>query len=115
MSERQFAPENQAESQRLFTHASSAGGPSHTQVNSQQARALVMYEQKSPFKGLKKGCNGDQPLNETSVEVLKLDGSDFTMSDRELTKSNQVTLRSEEIIGGVAANSTALPRRQQLN
>eukprot|EP00353_Schmidingerella_taraikaensis_P015550 CAMPEP_0185618570 /NCGR_PEP_ID=MMETSP0436-20130131/47465_1 /TAXON_ID=626734 ORGANISM="Favella taraikaensis, Strain Fe Narragansett Bay" /NCGR_SAMPLE_ID=MMETSP0436 /ASSEMBLY_ACC=CAM_ASM_000390 /LENGTH=175 /DNA_ID=CAMNT_0028257305 /DNA_START=171 /DNA_END=698 /DNA_ORIENTATION=- len=39
-------------------------------------------------------------LNETSVEVLKLDASEFNMSDRELTRSNLLTLRSEECFSG---------------
>ena len=38
-------------------------------------------------------------MNETSVEVLKLDGSEFTFSEKELTKSNLITLRSEELLG----------------
>ena len=37
-------------------------------------------------------------LNETSVEVLKLDASEFNISDREVTKSNLMTLKSEEFL-----------------
>ena len=38
--------------------------------------------------------------NETSVEVLKLDASEFTQSNYDMTKSNLQTLRSEEMLGG---------------
>jgi len=37
-------------------------------------------------------------INETSVEVLKLDASEFTQSDQEITKSNLLSLRSEELL-----------------
>ena len=37
--------------------------------------------------------------NETSVEVLKLDASEFTQSNYDMTKSNLQTLLSEELLG----------------
>jgi len=38
-------------------------------------------------------------VNETSVEVLKLDASEFTYSDHEITKSNLISIRSEDLLG----------------
>ena len=51
-------------------------------------------------------------LNETSVEVLKLDASEFNMSDRELTRSNLMTLKSEEVL---TAGPAAAPRLKEGN
>ena len=49
-------------------------------------------------------------MNETSVEVLKLDASEFTLSDKDHTKSNLITLRSEEVLA--EANTSGINRNQ---
>lgn len=42
--------------------------------------------------------------------MLKLDASEFNLSEKELTVSNLISLRSEELLGGAASN-----QQRQLN
>lgn len=74
------------------------------------SHALKMHKQKTPFKTRLLQQQRQGVLNETSVEVLKLDGSEFTFSDRERTQSNLLSLKSEEYIGGDAHSQRQLQR-----
>ena len=62
-----------------------------------------LNKQRTPFKNRLLHHTGTNGLNETSVEVLNLNGSDFTYSDKDVTKSNLMTLRSEEILAETSA------------
>jgi len=64
----------------------------------QSSHALQVHKQRTPFKN-RLWQQHQGMVNETSVEVLKLDASEFTYSDQEITKSNLLSLRSEELLG----------------
>ena len=74
--------------------------------------AYRLKKEKTPFKNrfLLHQTAGTNGLNETSVEVLKLDASEFTLSDKDHTKSNLITLRSEEVLA--EANTSGINRNQ---